>query len=340
MDVTDEGSIAAGLAGLPAGELRLVVNAVGFLHGGGMRPEKSLRQLDAAQLARSFAVNAIGPALLLKHVLPRLPRVGRSVVASLSARVGSIGDNRLGGWYRYRASKAALNQFVHTAAIELGRTHREAICVALHPGTVATGLSAPFAGGAEAVTPEVAAAHLLGVMARLRAEDSGGFFDWRGDGGRVVRDGAADATEGRVADEGLRGVRAGVRLAEEVGAGLGERALLLGALPGGAEGEGHGMSALRLVMGDQLSDGISALEGLDPGRDVVLMVEVAEECSVVPHHKQKLVLFLSAMRHFAARLEARGARVDYVRLDDAGNTAGSAGRSSGRSGGIGRRGWW
>lgn len=180
VDITDEGSIARALDLLPAGEIRLVVNAAGFLHGEGMRPEKSLRQLDAAQLARSFAVNAIGPALLLKQVLPRLPRVGRSVVASLSARVGSIGDNRLGGWYGYRASKAALNQLVRTAAIELARTHREAICVALHPGTVATGLSAPFAGGAEAVTPAVAAGHLLGVIAGLRVEDSGGFFDWRG----------------------------------------------------------------------------------------------------------------------------------------------------------------
>ena len=180
LDITDEASIAGALAGLPDGDLRLVVNAAGFLHGGGMRPEKSLRQLDAAQLARSFAVNAIGPALLLKHVLPRLPREGRSVVASLSARVGSIGDNRLGGWYGYRASKAALNQLVHTAAIELARTHREAACVALHPGTVATGLSAPFAGGAAAMTPEEAARHLLGVIERLRPEDSGGFFDWRG----------------------------------------------------------------------------------------------------------------------------------------------------------------
>lgn len=180
MDIADEASIGGALARLPAGELRLVVNAVGFLHGESMRPEKNLRQLDAVQLARSFAINAIGPALLLKHVLPRLPREGRSVVASLSARVGSIGDNRLGGWYGYRASKAALNQLVHTAAIELARTHPEAICVALHPGTVATALSAPFAGGAKAMSPGEAAGHLLGVIARLRPEDSGGFFDWRG----------------------------------------------------------------------------------------------------------------------------------------------------------------
>jgi hypothetical protein len=103
MDITDEASIGDALARPPVGELRLVVNAVGFLHGESMRPEKNLRQLDAVQLARSFAINAIGPALLLKHVLPRLPREGRSVVASLSARVGSIGDNRLGGWYGYRA---------------------------------------------------------------------------------------------------------------------------------------------------------------------------------------------------------------------------------------------
>jgi len=181
LDLCDEGSIARAVAGIPAGELRLVINAAGLLHDGGAGPEKTLRTLDAAQLARSFAVNAIGPALLMKHVLPRLPRQGRAVFASLSARVGSIGDNRLGGWYGYRASKAALNQFVRTAAIELSRTHKEAICVALHPGTVATRLSAPFVREGQALlTPEAAAGHLLGVIAGLRPDDSGGFFDRRG----------------------------------------------------------------------------------------------------------------------------------------------------------------
>ncbi len=117
----------------------------------------------------------------MKHFFPLMPRQGRAVFASLSARVGSIGDNRLGGWYSYRASKAALNQLVRTAAIELARTNREAICVALHPGTVATRLSAPFvAQGQALLTSDEAAKHLLGVIERLRIEDSGSFFDWRG----------------------------------------------------------------------------------------------------------------------------------------------------------------
>ena len=181
VDLCDEGSIARAVAGLPAGEVRLVINAAGLLQDGEQGPEKTLRALDAGQLARSFAVNAIGPALLMKHALPLFPRTGRAVFASLSARVGSIGDNRLGGWYGYRASKAALNQFIRTASIELARTHKEAICVALHPGTVATRLSAPFVRAGQALlTPEEAAGHLLGVIEGLRVEDSGGFFDWRG----------------------------------------------------------------------------------------------------------------------------------------------------------------
>ena len=117
----------------------------------------------------------------MKHALPLLPRQGRSVFATLSARVGSIGDNRLGGWYAYRAAKAALNQLVRTASVELARRAPEALCVALHPGTVATGLSAPFAAqGLEVHTPDVAARHLLDVLERLGPEANGGFYDWRG----------------------------------------------------------------------------------------------------------------------------------------------------------------
>ena len=181
LDLCDESSIGRAVAALPAGELRLVINAAGLLHDTEQRPEKSLRDLDPARLVRVFAVNAIGPALLLKHFLPRLPRKGRAVFACLSARVGSIGDNRLGGWYGYRASKAALNQFVRTAAIELARTHPEAICVALHPGTVATRLSAPFVReGQPLLTPAEAAGHLLTALSGLQAGNSGEFFDWRG----------------------------------------------------------------------------------------------------------------------------------------------------------------
>ena len=181
LDLCDEASIARAATRLPKGVVRLVVNAAGVLHDTRLRPEKSLRDLDPAQLARSFAVNAIGPALLMKHFLPLMPRQGRAVFASLSARVGSIGDNRLGGWYGYRASKAALNQLVRTAAIELARKHPEAICVALHPGTVATRLSDPFVDqGQSPLSPNEAAKHLLGVIAKLKIEDSGGFLDLRG----------------------------------------------------------------------------------------------------------------------------------------------------------------
>lgn len=182
IDLLDEASLeqAVGLARV-AGELRLVIDATGFLHDAEQMPEKSWRQIDAAKLARAFALNAIGPALMMKHVLPSLPRTGKAVFATLSARVGSIGDNRLGGWYGYRASKAALNQFVRTAAIELTRRAPDAICIALHPGTVATPLSQPFAAvGLEIHTSEVAAGHLLRVIDRLTADANGGFFDWRG----------------------------------------------------------------------------------------------------------------------------------------------------------------
>jgi NAD(P)-dependent dehydrogenase (short-subunit alcohol dehydrogenase family) len=158
-----------------------VVDATGFLHGDGLAPERSWRELDPAHMAMAFAVNATGPALLMKHFLPLLPRDGKAVFATLSARVGSIGDNRLGGWYSYRASKAALNQLVRTAAVELGRRRPAAVCVALHPGTVDTGLSAPFAKAGLEVRPAgQAAERLLRVIDRLAAEDSGGFFDHRG----------------------------------------------------------------------------------------------------------------------------------------------------------------
>ncbi len=181
LDVTDEASIAAAMAGLAgAPPLRLVIVATGLLHDGALQPEKNLRALDAAALARSFAVNAIGPALVAKHALPLLPRDGKCVFAALSARVGSIADNRLGGWYGYRASKAALNQLVRTFAIEMQRTHPDTIVAALHPGTVETRLSAPFRGDRETVAPDVAAANLLHVIDDLTPADSGGFFAWDG----------------------------------------------------------------------------------------------------------------------------------------------------------------
>ena len=183
LDMLDEASIASAAAhvarlGVP---LRLLIDATGFLHGPGMQPEKSWRQLDPAHMAHAFAINAIGPALLMKHFLPLLPGEGRSVFATLSAKVGSIGDNALGGWYSYRASKAALNQLVRTAAIELRRRQPMAVCVALHPGTVDTGLSAPFAKtGLALQTPHDCAARMLDVLHGLDATHSGGFYNHHG----------------------------------------------------------------------------------------------------------------------------------------------------------------
>lgn len=182
IDLLDEQTIESAAASLAdAGELRLVISATGFLHGPDQAPEKSWSELDPQALAHAFAINATGPALLMKHLLPLLPRTGKAVFAALSARVGSIGDNRLGGWYGYRASKAALNQLVRTAAIELRRRRPEALCVALHPGTVDTALSEPFRkSGLAPQTPAAAAARLLAVIETLDAGQTGQAFDQNG----------------------------------------------------------------------------------------------------------------------------------------------------------------
>lgn len=182
-DLLDEASIAAATAQMAeAGPLDRVIVATGLLQDlPQVRPERSWSAIDPEALARVFAINATGPALIAKHVLPHLARGGRFAV--LSARVGSIGDNRLGGWHAYRASKAALNMLVRNFAIELRRKDPAALAVALHPGTVATGLSRPFSGSVtpdRLFAPERAAAQLLAVLEALRPEDSGGFFAWNG----------------------------------------------------------------------------------------------------------------------------------------------------------------
>ncbi len=169
------------------GALDLVIVATGVLQPDGRPPEKSWRDLDPASLARIFALNASGPALVAKHFLPLLPREGRAVFAALSARVGSIGDNRLGGWYGYRASKAALNMLLRTLAIELARKRPDAVCVGLHPGTVDTALSRPFQRNVptdKLFTPADSARSLLRVLDKLDPEDSGGCFAW--DGQRIA----------------------------------------------------------------------------------------------------------------------------------------------------------
>jgi NAD(P)-dependent dehydrogenase (short-subunit alcohol dehydrogenase family) len=182
VDLTEEASIAAAAGALrDEAPFHLVVCATGVLHAGGRPPEKRLADLDAATLAQAYAVNAIGPALLIKHLHDLLPLRERSLLAVLSARVGSIGDNRKGGWYGYRASKAALNMLLKTAAIEVARRRPLAVLAALHPGTVASRLSAPIVGDAEATSPEQAAEHLLAVLDALPAEGaSGGFHAWDG----------------------------------------------------------------------------------------------------------------------------------------------------------------
>ena len=182
LDLLSEPSVTAAAVWAAAqGEVRLVLDATGFLHDARFRPERGWRDIDPTHMAHAFAVNAIGPALLMKHFCPLFPREGRAVFATLSARVGSIGDNRLGGWHSYRASKAALNQLVRTAAVELRRHNPAGICVALHPGTVDTALSKPFGKtGLDVRPPDVAAGELLAVLGGLRAEHSGRFYDQHG----------------------------------------------------------------------------------------------------------------------------------------------------------------
>jgi NAD(P)-dependent dehydrogenase (short-subunit alcohol dehydrogenase family) len=179
-DILDEASLAAAAAAVAAmGAPGRVIIATGLLHAAGVAPEKTYRALEPEALARLFAVNAIGPALAAKHLLPLTARDAPHVFAALSARVGSLADNRLGGWYGYRASKAALNMLIRCLAIEHARTRPLGVVVGLHPGTVATDLSAPFAGGAaERFTPDAAAARLIAVMDGLTAADSGGVFAW------------------------------------------------------------------------------------------------------------------------------------------------------------------
>ena len=181
-DVTDERSLEALAQALHSEALRLVIVASGLLHDDRVAPEKSLKALDGEALARLFAVNAIGPALVAKHLLPLMPRDERFVFAALSARVGSISDNRLGGWYGYRASKAALNQILRTLAIETARTRPKGIVLGLHPGTVATGLSSPYRGEGDrgVFTPSEAAAHLLAVIAGADPSQSGRVLAWDG----------------------------------------------------------------------------------------------------------------------------------------------------------------
>ena len=184
IDLMDEASIISAAGHLRELDLepRLVFVATGILHRSGKGAEKSLRELDAEWLIENYRLNAIGPALVAKHFLPLMPRSGRTVFAALSARVGSISDNRLGGWHSYRASKAALNMLIRNLSIEWQRKNPESIIVGLHPGTVETALSAPFKGNPvhERYVPGKAAKQLLNALSHLTPEDSGQLVGYDG----------------------------------------------------------------------------------------------------------------------------------------------------------------
>ena len=180
-DLTDPASITDAAAALVSPP-DLVIVATGLLHAEGFAPERDLRQLSADAFARAFAVNAIGPALVAQAFLPLLPKGRKTLFAALSARVGSISDNRLGGWHAYRASKAALNQILRTIAIEQARKNPGSIVLGLHPGTVDTGLSKPFQRNVKTLfTPAESAAHLLGVIDAATPSQSGQLYDWKGE---------------------------------------------------------------------------------------------------------------------------------------------------------------
>lgn len=177
LDVRDEASITEVLGALQ-GTFDITFVATGVL-AGASGPEKALRSVTAAAMAEQFAVNTIGPALVIKHMVRLLPKDRAARIGVLSARVGSIGDNALGGWYSYRASKAALNQVIRTASVEVARSHPLAVLAALHPGTVETAFTGGFPAH-DKVGPAVAAGNLLRVMSELTPAESGGFYDWAG----------------------------------------------------------------------------------------------------------------------------------------------------------------
>ena len=182
-DVSDEASIAAAAQSVGQSDVPLtfVFVATGVLHGDHGMPEKGIKQLDPAFMAHAFQINAIGPALVMKHFLPLMARSGKALFAVVSAKVASLGDNQLGGWHSYRASKTALNMYLKNAAIEMARTRPELVLASLHPGTVETKLSAPFAkAGLDVRSTNVAAADMIRVMDGLTPADTGGFFNHLG----------------------------------------------------------------------------------------------------------------------------------------------------------------
>ena len=178
-DITDEQSVAQHLSDLD-GPFDVVFVATGALEIDGAAPEKTIKGITARAMLDQFALNAVGPALALSHATTLLPKDRPSVFAVLSARVGSIGDNRIGGWISYRSAKAAVNQVVRTASVELGRTHKQAACIALHPGTVQTPFTAKYLGRHPSVPASEAAENLQRVVSEVSSDQTGQFFDWAG----------------------------------------------------------------------------------------------------------------------------------------------------------------
>ncbi|MDB9312061.1 SDR family NAD(P)-dependent oxidoreductase [Spirulina sp. CS-785/01] len=185
LDITDEDNIAQVVKGIQQDikQLHFVINCVGLLHGGELQPEKSLRQLNSDHLIQYFQVNSIGGVLLAKHLLPLLQHKERNVFASISAKIGSIEDNYIGGWYGYRASKAALNMFMRTVAIEYRRKSPQTIIIQLHPGTTDTALSQPFQRNVppeKLFTCDRTVTQLLNIIDTVTETESGQFFSWDG----------------------------------------------------------------------------------------------------------------------------------------------------------------
>ncbi len=186
IDLTNEKSIcdASFFIQKTGKEIALLFDATGILHleKSNILPEKTYKNIDLSFMKKNFEINAYGPALLMKYFLPLLDTKNKSIFVTLSAKVGSIQDNRYGGWYSYRASKAALNQLVKTASIEIKMKNKQAICISMHPGTVDSNLSKPFQkNGLKIQSPKESARNMLKVISKLTSEDTGNFFNWNGD---------------------------------------------------------------------------------------------------------------------------------------------------------------
>lgn len=186
VDILNDEALSGAASKMKPHEPRLIIVATGLLHDSAVQPEKTWRHLQPETIEKVFQINTVAPALILKHFLNIMPREGKSVFAALSARVGSISDNAIGGWYSYRASKAALNMMLKTASIELARRWPDAACIGLHPGTVDTGLSQPFQGNVPSKQLFSAAASTRKMLAVIDALDAGATGQVLDYAGRVV----------------------------------------------------------------------------------------------------------------------------------------------------------